>query len=170
LALCLLSIGTYVVEKVRHAPAETSPQVLVTGGTNTFLVGGTAAPQPKAQDPTAPPIGATDAPDWLSSASLSNRSFRLVDVPRDGQFLDRKTYKNCTIYGPAVVGFTGQGEFGRNNFPGPGATVLWEVPDEWLANVGIMILRDCHITDCTLINIGVVAARVILDKLAQPPN
>ena len=148
-----------VWRKITGRSANGVATIQVLGGTNTFNVGTPAR--------TSQPL--IDDQNWLADDVLASRSFRLVDVPRVGQVIKGKRYTNCTIHGPAVVAFMGTGEFSSNNLQGGSKElILWEVPDPWLANVGVIVMHDCRVTDCTLINIGIAGASAVLHKFDPP--
>ncbi|MCH7984547.1 MAG: hypothetical protein IIC28_11330 [Chloroflexi bacterium] len=49
------------------------------------------------------------APAELTASYLEGRHIRVIDLPRDGIIVRRRTFVNCDIYGPAVIAMTGTG-------------------------------------------------------------
>lgn len=172
--------------RAKLAPTFLPPMVstgigVISGGTNTVIFGG-APTQSAASTPTPVPSG--PVPDWMNADHITDRSFRLVDIPRDpqyGRFLRNKTFERCTIFGPAVVA-------GVDSFPGDAINEMsncivdgqgfrifipWEPGMKF--RTGMIGTSGCKFLSCYLMGISLTASaeqirEVAPHELEVPPQ
>jgi hypothetical protein len=101
---------------------------------------------------------------WMEHPQIVDRSLRIADLPRIDRTLRNKQLQRCSIYGPAVVAFSGSGSLVRNDFADPEEQVLWEVPDKWKIPAGVIPLDNIQFVDCHFSGITFAGPRWFLDK------
>jgi len=107
-------------------------------------------------------------PDALSRGTLSELSFRLVDLIAPDQVMNQtnvrdKTFYKCTIHGPAILVPRDTRFDGNNRFINeprsehPQSMLYPMTPDRnrtWFS--GTVAARDCVFRDCTFVDIGLL--------------
>lgn len=119
-----------------------------------------SSPEVTMSGPPLPVPDSSSRADWMQQDTYSDRSFRLVDVPMDGNRISGKTFERCTIYGPAVIAPLGKTAIVGCTWEGELDGILWEVAPGRRTVVGVVGLEDCSLTDCRFSGVG----------FAGPPN
>lgn len=117
------------------------------------------APQASPQNPVPAPAPAlATPPDWLNANLISDRSFRLVDVPRQAKNLVGKTFERCSIFGPAIVmGASSDNSIIRCTWDGEGFPLAIEMDEGALMNTGMIGLVACRFLECHFYGVGIAA-------------
>lgn len=134
--------------------------------------------EPEADDSSLPfPLPRPLPSDWSSRRTLSNLSFRLVDLIAPGQVLNQtnvrdKTFYKCTIHGPAILiprdtRFDGDNKFfNEPKSEHPQSMLYAMTPDlrrTWFS--GTVASRDCVFRDCTFVDIGFMGYEPEISRL-----
>lgn len=99
---------------------------------------------------------------WMNEPEIEDRSFRITDlVHSEDPILVDRTFRNCTIYGPAVLVGIEDIEMVGNSLDGPLDAIFWEIPPERTAILGAVGLIRCRFYDCAFRGIGIGGPREI---------
>ncbi len=112
-----------------------------------------AAPDPGDDKPKKPVV--TDAAQ-LSATYLQGKPFRIVDIPRNGVFIDNRTFEDCVIYGPGIVVIMDGTTVMECEFSGDAKpeSLVWTFPIGSTV-VGPIGLRHCVFRRCQFRGVGV---------------
>ena len=88
-----------------------------------------------------------------SDRTYRNQSVRLSDLTVISNVIERVTFENCTIDGPAVVVFQ-DSTLSGSSFEGDLDSTLWVIPASRQRVVGVIVMDHCNIVGCRLLRIG----------------
>jgi hypothetical protein len=138
---------------------------------------GPEAAQASITGSVAPPPDASSVQESMPSGHLdfnpldsyfSKKSIRLIDLLLSGQFsISDKTFEDCYILGPAVIGLMGNSFLDSCTFiiP-PGSDPFIEAPENTFI-VGPMALNNCIFRRCKLTAIGIVASKAQIENMKR---
>ena len=90
---------------------------------------------------------------------IGGRAFRHVDVSlpelagTESSVLDRMTFEDCRIFGPAILVPIGGTQLSKSNLGGPPEAILWALPDPKVV-VGAVVAYACVFERCEFVNVG----------------
>ena len=81
---------------------------------------------------------------------------RIAELTVNTYVLDRLTFTNCRIVGPAVLAILDNNTFAHCGWDAPDLDALfWEVPASRLVVMGAVGVRDCTFSNCKFEGVGV---------------
>ena len=95
-----------------------------------------------------------DLPPGVGGPAFSNQDLVLTDLlSAENSVLERMTFKDCRISGPAVLVLTGGSQLMNSNLGGPPNAILWPLPDPNTV-VGAVVANGCVFEHCEFMNIA----------------
>jgi hypothetical protein len=86
--------------------------------------------------------------------TYSNATIRLPDLAVVSNTLERLTFQNSVILGPAIIVPLGSTSIGNCNFEGDEEGLFWDVGDRQHL-IGAIGLADCTIVGCRFTGVGI---------------
>jgi hypothetical protein len=93
----------------------------------------------------------------LSEPYLSNKYVRLAEIADVNGVIEGRVFRDCWIYGPAVVYLERDVEISYSDFDGPFDQIFTPVVPNTRYSRGQMTVRDCKFTRCRFIRISFLA-------------
>lgn len=157
-----------LTEQLERQPSSAGPIGFTAGkGANVTLINSRIVQSAGARQPT---LEGERAPQpWLSEIKIAHRSFRIVDVPRDGLFIRGRTFQDCTIYGPSILYPMGT-SFEHCRFDGELDSVFWEIAPSQKSGIGVIGVEDCHFIRCTFVGVGLAGDRLLYEQFKLPSS
>lgn len=106
------------------------------------------------------------SPEMVTQSELRDLSFHIADLVREGNSIRNRTFERCTMHGPAMVAIfnsvlPGQTYIGRPD------ELLWETDMHPKAKIGVILIENCVLRDCTFVGIGVAGTSVEIQAMRQ---
>jgi len=108
-----------------------------------------------------PSIFAT--PDELIPSVLENMTIRISDLVREDHVIRNRIFKNCYIYGPAMIGVKNVNIFINSGIEGNYDITFIETTNKLV--IGVIEIQDCTFTDCHFRKIGFIGSPENIAKL-----
>ena len=89
-----------------------------------------------------------------SDRSYRNQTVRISDLTVVTDVIERVTFENCVIEGPAVIALLGGTTFKDNGMDGDIRSIIWPVPRDREHVIGAIALIGCLVVGCSLRRIG----------------
>lgn len=93
-------------------------------------------------------------PDELLSSSLNGLTIRLTDLARESDLITNKTFENCRIYGPAVMGANDTDIFYNCEFYGNKNEMLITTIN--YSAIGVVGCNNCVFRNCQFYRISFI--------------
>ncbi len=95
-----------------------------------------------------------DLPPGIGGPAFRNQEVALTElVSTENAVLDRMTFSECRIFGPAVLVLVAGSQLTNSNLGGPPDAILWPLPDVSTI-VGAVVANACVFDHCEFFNIG----------------
>lgn len=91
---------------------------------------------------------------------------RLADLTVNSPRIERVTFVNCRIIGPAVILPMNGTEIRHSNWEAPGyEAIAWPFDDDRESLVGVIVLDECTVSRCRMSDIGLAMPRSRYEEL-----
>jgi hypothetical protein len=104
---------------------------------------------------------------WKDERHITHRSFRIVDLLGQNDYIVDRIFEDCTIYGPAVVVPLDHTVFDQCVLDAPPDALLWEVPEDRQFIVGAIGLIRCTLRRCHLRGLGIAGPKAMINEFME---
>ena len=93
------------------------------------------------------------APEGSPRVMHEGETLRIIELVDERGWVENHDFLRCTIWGPAVVMFSG-GTMQFNRIQGFPDECFYEAGEDRERYAGVVILRNCAFESCTFLNVG----------------
>ena len=100
----------------------------------------------------------------LRQPYLSNKYVKLADIADANGVIEGRVFRDCWLYGPAVVFLNMHNDVSYSYFDGSVETIFTKVTPTDMVGRGVIILRDCELTRCHFIRVSFMGGEAEFEK------
>lgn len=89
-----------------------------------------------------------------SDRTYRNQTVRISELTVISDTIERITFENCQIEGPAILVLLGETTISGNGFDGDWDSLVWPISTSRQRVIGAVALVDCTVVGCQLRRIG----------------